>query len=185
MARGEDDHVALGKALEALEHAVAMDPTGDALSELGRARLAAEDPALAERTLRQATEALPAPPAAFLDLAQVSEQNRRLPEARRALLDYAALAGHDETRRSGVAERIGDLSVRLGEPGMAADWYAAALEGARPAPDLLLRLARLQVQAGATADARRTLTQLLDKDPDHAQARALLARLELPEPPQP
>jgi tetratricopeptide (TPR) repeat protein len=157
-AREQGDHVALGKALEALQHAVAMEPSGHALSELGRARLAAPDPALAERTLRQATETLPAPPSAFLHLAQAAERNGHLPAARRALLHFAALAGDD-----------------------VAHYLASEAEGPRPGPGLLLRLVQAQLEAGDPASARRTLTGLLDKDPDNAQARALLARLPPPQ----
>lgn len=181
-AQEQGDRVALGKALEALQHAVAMDPSGEALSELGRAQLATSDRTAAERTLRRATEELPTAPSAFLHLAQASERTGHLRAAHRALLDYAALAGDPEARRLGVAERIGDLSLRLDDPVAAARWFASASEGPRPSPSLLVRLAQAQLQAGDDAGARGTLTRLLDKDPDHAQARTLLARLTARQP---
>jgi tetratricopeptide (TPR) repeat protein len=87
------DRVAIGKALEALQHAVSMEASSAALTMLGRARLLASDPSMAEHTLRQATETLPAEPSAFLHLADAADRTGHVQVARRALLDYQALTG--------------------------------------------------------------------------------------------
>jgi len=180
LARVGGDRVALSKALEALQHAVSMEPSSEALTALGRARLAALDPALAERTLRQATETLPADPAAFLHLAEASERTGRAQAARRALLDYTSLVDAHDARRPGVAERVADLWLRIGEPRVAVQWYASASEGSRATPALLARLAQAQLQAGDTAGAHATLTRILDKDPDDAVARAMIKKIASP-----
>jgi tetratricopeptide (TPR) repeat protein len=87
------DHVALAKAIEALEHAATMDASSEALTLLGQARLAASEAAAAERTLRQATDTLPADPDAFLSLAEAAERLGHVQVARQALVDYQALTG--------------------------------------------------------------------------------------------
>lgn len=92
-ANEDDDRVAMEKAIEALQHAVLMEPSSPALALLGRARLAAGDAAGAERTLRHATERLPVDPAAFLDLAEAARRTGHTAAARRALADYRLLAG--------------------------------------------------------------------------------------------
>jgi tetratricopeptide (TPR) repeat protein len=113
------DRVALGKALEALQHAVSMDASSPALTLLGQARLMDSDPTAAERTLRQATETLPIEPIAFLHLAAAAERTGHPQVARRALLDYQALT------------RVGDpeFLVRVAH----AHWRAGDGAGARAA----------------------------------------------------
>ncbi len=55
--------------------------------------------------------------------------------------------------------------------------------GANAPPELLYEAARLMYAVGRIEDARTTLTTLLEKDPSHAEGRALLERLG--EPPAP
>lgn len=90
-AEADGDRVSIDKAIEALQHAVAMNPSGEALLQLGRAQLAARDAESALRTLRDATETLPADPAAFLLLAEAAEQAGHPDVARRARADHRAL----------------------------------------------------------------------------------------------
>lgn len=97
-AAAAGDRVALGKAIEALQHAVSMDASSPALTLLGRARLLAADHAGAERTLRQAAETSPAEPAAFLLLADAADRTAHPQIARRALLDYQKLTGTSDSR---------------------------------------------------------------------------------------
>jgi tetratricopeptide (TPR) repeat protein len=92
------DPVALEKAIEALQHAVSMDASSEALTLLGRARLLASDAATAERTLRQATETLPVETSAFLALADAAERTGHIRVARNALVDYQKLTGSDDVR---------------------------------------------------------------------------------------
>jgi len=87
------DYIALAKAVEALEHAATMEASSEALTLLGQARLAASDTAAAERTLRQASETVPADPDAFLSLAEAAERLGHAQIARQALVDYRALTG--------------------------------------------------------------------------------------------
>jgi predicted Zn-dependent protease len=141
------DRNALGKALEALQHAASMEPSSTALGLLGEARLIGSDAALAERTLQQAVERLPADRATFLHLADAAERAGHPAEARAALLDYHSLTPPTDRRQAEVARRIADLSIRLNEPATASTWYA---------------------QAGA----QRTLDRVLDRQPGNAAARA-------------
>jgi tetratricopeptide (TPR) repeat protein len=174
----EDDRISVGKAIEALQQAVAMDPTGEALAQLGKAHLVSADPVAAERTLRQATERLPVDPAAFIDLADAAERTGQAQSARRALLDFRALSPATDTRHVAVAERLGDLSLRVGEASTAVQWYTAATQASRATPALLTRLAQAQIQAGDIAGARATLTRIFEQEPENAAARALERRLK-------
>lgn len=118
-AERRGDRVALNKAVGALQKAASRsDATGETLAELGRAWLLAGDRRAAERALRQAVAKLPVPPDTFLQLADVTARDGRLQDARDALLQYATLVG-DEKHLATVATRIGDYSVRLGEPSLA------------------------------------------------------------------
>jgi tetratricopeptide (TPR) repeat protein len=169
-ARG-GDRIALGKALEALQHGASMEPTGQALGLVGEARLVA-DPARAEVNLRQAVEKLPADRSTFLHLAEAAERAGHLPEARVALLDYHSLAPSTERRLPEVARRIADLSVRLGDRAAATTWYAAAARHLSSAPELL-DVARAQLRIRDEAGAAVTLGRVLEKDPGNDQAKLL------------
>jgi tetratricopeptide (TPR) repeat protein len=182
VSQAEGDEIALSKAVQALQHAVSIEPSADALTALGRARLASLDAPQAERTLRQATDSLPADPVAFLQLAEAAERSGHIQAARRALVDYRSLAAPDDPRHRTIAERIGDLSMRLSDPRGAVRWFTTALEGGRATPGLLARLAQAQLLAGETSAARATLTRILEKDPENALARDLERRLKSPIP---
>ena len=116
VASAGGDRIALSKAIEALQHAVSMDASSAALMLLGRARLMASDPPGAERTLRQATETLPAEPAAFLDLADAADRTGHIQVARRALLDYQSLTGSSEPD---FLVRVARAHWRSGDPAAA------------------------------------------------------------------
>ena len=125
-ARTSGDRIALGKAIEALQHAASLEPTSTALSLLGDARATASDLTSAERTLQQATERLPAEKTTFLRLAEVAERAGHPAVARTALVDYYSLLDPTDRRAADTARRIGELSLRLGEPRPAAEWAARA-----------------------------------------------------------
>jgi hypothetical protein len=95
----------------------------------------------AERALRQAVTRLPVSNDAFLRLATVTERQRRLPEARDALLQYAALVGDREPITS-IATHIAELSLQMGEPLLAARWIDRAIDEGGPTPALLELKAR-------------------------------------------
>jgi tetratricopeptide (TPR) repeat protein len=116
------DRIALGKAIEALQHAVSMEATSTALTWLGRAWLLAADASGAERTLRHATETLPAEPSAFLYLADAAERTGHRQIARRALLDYQKLTGAADPR---FLVRVAQAHWRSGDTHAARSTLAA------------------------------------------------------------
>jgi tetratricopeptide (TPR) repeat protein len=179
IAEARQDHVALGKALGALENAPPAASSSDALTLLGRALLLSGDLPRAERTLRQAAERRPVEPTAFLHLADVAERLGHPVDARDALLDYHALMGDepDGRRRRSFATRVADLSATLGDRQLAVSWYERAVKGATADPGLLVRYARALAAAGNTPAARATLATVLEKAPDDREALALQRRL--------
>jgi tetratricopeptide (TPR) repeat protein len=118
----DGDPIALGKALEALQQAASMQPAGRTLGLLGETRLIGADTLIAERTLQQAVEKLPAERSTFLHLADAAERIGRLEEARTALVDYYSLSSPTDRRRAEIARRIAQLSARLDDPAAAAHW---------------------------------------------------------------
>jgi tetratricopeptide (TPR) repeat protein len=125
-ARGDDDRVALGKAIEALQHGASMEPTSEALALLGEARMTAAELVLAERTLQQAAERLPVERATFLRLADVAELLGHAAVARAALVDYYSLIDPRDRKAQEIARRIADLCARLGDTKPAAAWASRA-----------------------------------------------------------
>jgi tetratricopeptide (TPR) repeat protein len=123
-ARSSEDRVALGKAIEALQHGASMEPTSEALTLLGEARLAASELTLAERTLQQAAERLPVERVAFLRLADAAERLGHAKISRAALVDYYSLLDPRDRKAQETARRIADLCTRLGDAKPAAEWAA-------------------------------------------------------------
>lgn len=175
----QNDRVALIKAEEALQQAVDMEETSEALTLYGRVLLLGSNVPLAERMLQRATEKLPVDPLAFYYLADVAERIGHADRARRALLDYHALIGDDgeERRQSSLYQRIADLSSRLDEPAVAAMWYQRAMDGAPTDLSLQLRYAEAQLKAGNPAAAREAVAKVLEADPANRAALALNRRL--------
>jgi tetratricopeptide (TPR) repeat protein len=126
VARG--DSIALGKALEALEHAAATDDaTSTTLGAYGRALLMDNQIEAAERVLRQASRRYPVDPASLSSYAAVAERLDRAAAARTALIEYLALVT-DEPDFGARAASIARLSLRLEDPATAAAWIARGLE---------------------------------------------------------
>lgn len=172
MAERRADRVALMKALEALTHAATYSSSSSAaLGDLGRAWILAGDLSAAERVLRQAVERLPVVPDAFRRLAQVSERQGRLLEARDALLRYVALVG-DRGPLAAVATDIAALSARVGEPLTAVRWLERALAEDEPTPRRLALLAEAALAGGDLSRARAAVDDGLRIAPAD---RALLA----------
>src|SRR4029077_10890382 len=96
----------------------------------------------ADRIRQRATGMLPVEPIAFSYLADAAERRGHLDLARRALVDYHALAGEsfDPRRAAALAIRIGDLSLRSNRAASAVAWYQRGL-GSDPGTPALLRLA--------------------------------------------
>ncbi len=177
-AEARNDRVALGKALEALQHAVGGDDNGEALALLGRTLLRSDELEPAERVLQEATQKLPVDPLAFFDLAETAERLGHLEVAREALLDYCAL---DEPANERTAARlwlrIGDLSVRLQDSNTALTYYTRALPHLEDDPGALVRVAEAQFKGGKMADALVTVDRALAKEPGNAAALALRRKL--------
>ena len=179
IAQGGDAHVALSKALEALQNAAQQDDDSEALMLFGRALLLASQLEMAERVLEKATLKLPVDPMAFFYLANAAEQLGHAVVARDALLRYHAIeAGASEPRRaSRVALRIADLSMRLEDYQGAIAWYERAAEPANADSSLLVRLADAQWRAGSVEAARANIAKALAMDPRNAAALALRRKL--------
>lgn len=178
-AETRPDRVALSKAIEALEGAIAAGAnSSEALTLLGRAMLLANDPEPAERMLQDATARLPVDEEAFVYLAHAAERLGHADLARRALISYRTLAAEDSPSLARVAapERIADLAARAGDWREAASWYrAAATSGVVTAP-LLGRLADAEWRSGDRDAARATLTRAIELAPTDRMLLALRRR---------
>jgi tetratricopeptide (TPR) repeat protein len=176
-AQRRGDRVALNKAIEALQQAAGRsDASSDAFAELGRAWWLAGDMPAAERALRQAVARVPVPPDAYLQLAEVTVRDGRIQDARDTLVKYATLVGDDQPLGE-VCTRIGDLSMRLGEPVLAARWFARAIDEAGPSTPLQLRLAEAAWRSGDTARAHQVLDEALAADPGNRLLTQMKRRL--------
>ena len=176
-AQRRGDRVALGKAIEALtEAATHSGASSDTFAELGRALVMSGDTRGAERALRQSVAKLPVPPEAYLQLADITARDGRIQDARDALLKYATLIG-DERPLTTVATRIGDYSVRLGDPSLAVRWFDRAMDEGGANPALQLKLADAAWRAGDVARAHQVIDEALSSEPDNAALRNLKRRL--------
>ena len=91
IAETREDHVALMKALEALLSVPSTSASSESLTLLGRARMLDGNIAGAKVAFRQATERFPLDPQAFIQLAELEEQEHNWSEGRRLRLSYRAL----------------------------------------------------------------------------------------------
>jgi tetratricopeptide (TPR) repeat protein len=175
IAQARGDRVALSKALGALEGAVGSDNSSEALTLFGRALLLTSDEETAERMLLDATAKTPVDPLAFFYLADAAERLAHYSVARQALLDYDILRGDTDTRRrSAQSARLGDLSIKLNEPAVAAAYFLRAAETGDPT--LLARAADAQLRAGDKEAARATVAKALEKDPQNTFALSVQRR---------
>jgi tetratricopeptide (TPR) repeat protein len=176
-AQRRGDRVALNKALEALTHAAnRSDATGETFAELGRAWLLAGDRAAAERALRQSIAKMPVPADAYLQLADVTARDGRIHDARDALLKYATLVGDDKPLTT-VAIRIGEYSVRLGDPSLAVRWFDRAIDEGGANSTLQLKLAEAAWRAGDVVRAHQVIDEALSVEPENASLRQMKRRL--------
>ncbi len=176
-AQRRGDRVALNKAVEALVQAAnRTDATSETFAELGRAWSLAGDVRVAERALQQAVATLPVVPDAYLQLADITARDGRIRVARDALLKYATLVG-DERSLATVATRIGDYSVKLGEPALAVRWFSRAMDEAGPSTTLQLKLADAAWKAGDVARAHQVIDEAISSEPENRQLQQLKRRL--------
>jgi tetratricopeptide (TPR) repeat protein len=178
IAEQQGDRVALGKALEALQGAVAAGATtSESCTLLGRALLLAGEQDLALQVLQRATSSFPVEPLAYVLLAQVAEREGDLTLARDGLASYVTLVSDRLAPEShaGLALRIGTLCLRVNEPGAAVMWLRRAAVISTPSPVLLAELARAEWQAGQIDAARATIERGLRADPRNRALRSLAA----------
>lgn len=136
------DRIALQKGLEAARQAGTIGGTDSALHTLtGMAWLRVQEPRRALRSFEQATTVVPADPNAYAGLADSAERLGLWTIAREALVHAHALAtdtaeGPDTNPAvRGRLIRLGDLSMKIGDPRSARDWFARATTGT---PDAVL-----------------------------------------------
>jgi len=175
VARNDRDDLA--KALEALER-VASNPavTSDVLTLYGRALLRNGQTDAAERVLLQATEHFPVDAASFLEYAGVAERRGHVEAARNALIRYALLAASDRDEGARAA-RIGDLSLRLNQPAIAATWLERASAALPNDVATIAALVDAHLRAGNPDAASAALNRGLAKDPADPTLLALAARI--------
>lgn len=177
-AEAHGDRVALKKALEALQSVARRGPaTSEALLLLGRAQALAGDQASAERSFRQATMRFPLEPVALLQLSMTAERLGHLATARDAMARYSALSG-DGTPPFERAMHLGDLSLRLNEPALAAEWYAKAAPHSQGGALACLRLAEARVRMKDMPGARRAVEEGLRLEPRNKALHALQRQLQ-------
>jgi tetratricopeptide (TPR) repeat protein len=177
IAQARDDRVALGKALEALEH-VASSPasTSEVMTLYGRALLQDGQSETAEHALKQATQRYPIDPSAFLLYSTAAEQQNHLAEARQALGEYGALVAGDADLVP-RAMRIANLSLRLNDVVAGVEWLKRAAAASPNDVRVLAALADAQVRAGDRDGAKATITRGLEGDPENAALLALARRV--------
>jgi tetratricopeptide (TPR) repeat protein len=172
------DRVGLRKAIQALEPFTrGPSASSEAVALCGRALVLSGEVARGEVLLRQAAETLPVAPDTLLWLADAAEQLGHYTLMRSALERWAAIAPETDPNLPAVYERIGDLSVRLGDPAAAARaWHLAA--GPTASAGLLARLAQAELASGHIDAARTAVDRGLARDPRHPVLLALQRRLQ-------
>ncbi len=177
-AEARRDRVYLAKALQALD-GVARDgsASSETLTLYGRALLMSGDIVGAQRALERAAQALPVDSSSLLYLATTAERLGRTSVCRDALVRYAALTG-DDRDAANRAYRIGDLSMRLGEPAVAASWFRQSADLSGGTPATLFRLADAEARLGHVDAALAAIEQGLAKDPRNGALLALRRRLQ-------
>jgi tetratricopeptide (TPR) repeat protein len=170
-AESNRDRVALRKAIEALQRAASrVNASSATLTLYGRALFLSNDIEASERTLEQATSAVPADAHAFSYLSEAAERRGHVSAARDALVKYVSLIDEDDQKRV-LSGHVAGLSLRMNDAAAAVTWAERAIDREHPEPPLLAVLADAQVRLGHIAAARATVTEGLARDP---QNRALL-----------
>lgn len=176
-AEARSDRVALSKAIEALQGiATRASASSDAMALYGRALFLSGDIEGAELMLQQAVAKLPVDPSSFLHLAAAAERLGDLALAREAVQKYVALEG-EESLTPARAVQIGDLSLRLGDPVAAVEWFRRAADLSPAETPVLARLADAQWKAGDLEAARATLGRAIGKDPRNPALLTLARRI--------
>jgi putative inorganic carbon (HCO3(-)) transporter len=96
----------------------------------------------------------------------------------RAALDQLRKATAQNPYYAEIQNDLGVALLRVGDRDGARQAFLSASQAARRLVDPLLNLAALAIESGNTGEARSWLTKALERDPDSARARALLAKLQ-------
>ena len=178
-AEPRHDKSALSKALEALEPlARRAAPSSEALALYGRALMDSGDWVRAEQVLFQASVTLPVDLATLRDLATAAERLGHLARARDALDRWTVLAPESHPELAAAYERVGELSIRLGEVRRAAAAFRKAIQVGTTRLETYARLAEAELAAGDTDAARTAIADGLIRDPVSATLLALRRRLK-------
>jgi tetratricopeptide (TPR) repeat protein len=159
------------RALEPLEKALAGSAhRSEGLALFGRALFLAGDYTGAERILREAVTTSPVDREAFAYLADASERQGQILDARDALVSLDALEGDTALAavRAARARRIGMLSMRGGDAKAAAQYFDQAIDAGDTDVATLGLLADAYWRAGNADAARTTLASALARDPQNA-----------------
>jgi tetratricopeptide (TPR) repeat protein len=138
-AVAQGDRIALQKGVEALRQAGPAGASDSALlTQMGAAWLRLREPRRALRSFEQATAVFPIDPTAHARLADTAERLGMWTVARDALRQAHALASDPAGAPAARARliRLGDLSMKIGDPLAAREWFLRA--STTTPPDALL-----------------------------------------------
>ena len=179
IARTTDDHIALSKALGALQSIPLATASSGTLTMLARALLLTGDTDGAVAALERATERFPVDPSAFVDLADLVEAEGDAMRARQLLIAHDTLTVDTPlARRVARLTRIADLSLSLGDPADAVVRFDQARALGEPSARLLVRLADAEWRAGDHAAARSVIADGIALFPRDRYLRTLQQRFE-------
>jgi len=179
IAATTDDRIALTKSIGALQSIPQATASSEALTLLARALLLAGEREEAVVLLALATGRYPLDTSAFLELADLVEQEGDLLRARRLLVAHDTVTAHGpDTQRMAQLLRIADLSIQLDDHADAALRFETAVGLGSPTPALLVRLANAQWRGGFPTAARSVVTDGLVQHPDDSALLALQRRFE-------
>jgi len=167
----------LQAAIIQLKNAVQKQPdNAEARMLLGRASLAAGDPASAEKDLRRALKNGASPEQIDPWLAQALLE---MGEPDKVITEFADARLADPAAEAELRARVGDAQLRARKPGDAAASFAAALTADPTNLRAQLGLVRLAAVDGKMDEAQAALAKAIAAHPPSAEALALQAELQL------
>ena len=179
IARTTNDHIALGKALGALQSIPVATASSATLTLLARALLLTGDPDAAVTALEWATERFPVDPSAFVELADLVEDEGDDARARQLLIAHDTLmVNAPVAQRVARLTRIADLSLTLGDPDDAVIRFGLARALGESSARLLVRLADAEWRAGDRAAARSVIADGIQMYPQDRYLLTLRRRFE-------
>ena len=179
IARTTDDRIALSKSLGALQSIPMATASSEALTLLARALVLAGELKSPVAALELATARFPLDPSAFVELADLAEQEGDGGRARQLLIAHDALTANAPIgRRVARLTRIAELSLALGDPGDAVVRLEQARALGEPGARLLARLADAEWRTGDRAAARSVVVDGLAQHPTDRTLLALQQRFE-------